>query len=65
TRALTRAVGQRYADGTDRIRSALRSAADLRKASAAEAARQREELAARDQALRYVAGLLDQVARPR
>lgn len=64
-RALMRAVEQRYADGTDRIRSALRAAADLREASAAEAARRREELAARDQALRHVAELLDQVARPR
>jgi GTPase Era involved in 16S rRNA processing len=65
TRALTRAVEQRYADGTDRIRSALRAAADLREASAAEAAHQREELAARDQVLRHVAELLDQAARPR
>ncbi|HSZ45301.1 MAG TPA: dynamin family protein [Streptosporangiaceae bacterium] len=61
-RALMRAVEQRYADGTDRIRSALRAAADLREASAAEAARRGEELAARDQALRHVAELLDQVA---
>jgi Dynamin family len=65
TRALTRAVEQRYADGTDRIRSALRAAADLREASAAEAARREEELAARDQVLRHVAELLDQVVRPR
>ena len=65
TRALTRAVEQRYADGTDQIRSALRAAADLREASAAEAARRGEELAARDQALRHVAELLDQAARPR
>jgi GTPase Era involved in 16S rRNA processing len=64
-RALMRAVEQRYADGTDRIRSALRAAADLREASAAEAARRGEELATRDQALRHVAELLDQVARPR
>jgi Dynamin family len=64
-RALTRAVEQRYADGTDRIRSSLRAAADLREASAAEAVRRGEELAARDQALRHVAELLDQVARPR
>jgi hypothetical protein len=60
TRTLTRAVEQRNADGTDRIRSALRAAADLREASAVQAARQREELAARDQALRHVAELLDQ-----
>ena len=64
TRALTRAVEQRHADGTDRIRSALRAAADLREASAAEAARRGEELAARDQALRHVAELLDQAAGP-
>jgi GTPase Era involved in 16S rRNA processing len=65
TRALTGAVEQRYADGTGRIRSALRAAADLREASAAEASRQEEELAARARALRHVAELLDQAARPR
>ncbi len=40
TRALERVVGQRYADGTDRIRSALQAAAELGEASAAEAGRE-------------------------
>jgi len=39
TRALVREVGQRYADGTSRIRSALQAAAELREASAAIASR--------------------------
>jgi GTP-binding protein EngB required for normal cell division len=64
TRALARTVEQRYADGTDRIRSALRAAADLREESATSAARRDGELTARDRALRHVAGLLDQAARP-
>ena len=59
TRALRRAVEQRYADGTDRIRSALRAAAELREASAAEAEEKDRELAERDAALRHVTGLLD------
>jgi hypothetical protein len=62
TRALGRAVGQRYADGTDRIRSALRAAAEPREASAAEAAEKQAELAGREAALRRVIGLLDQAA---
>jgi hypothetical protein len=65
TRALTRAVEQRYADGTGRIRSALEAAAGLREASAAEAARQEAMLAARDAALDHVFALLDSAARPR
>jgi GTP-binding protein EngB required for normal cell division len=59
-RALVRAVEQRYADGTDRIRSALQSAADLREASAADAAQMEEELSVREAALRHTLGLLDQ-----
>jgi len=62
TRALGRAVGQRYADGTDRIRSALRAAAELREASAAEAAEKQTELAGREAALHRITGLLDQAA---
>ncbi|MGH7734803.1 MAG: hypothetical protein ACREOE_14215, partial [Gemmatimonadales bacterium] len=65
TRALERVVEQRYADGTDRIRSALRAAADLREASAAEAGRKKRELAQREAALRHAIGLLDQAAVPR
>jgi GTP-binding protein EngB required for normal cell division len=57
-RALARVVEQRYADGTSRIRSALRAAAELREASAAEAAERETELAEREAALRHVMGLL-------
>ena len=57
-RALVRVVEQRYADGTSRIRSALRAAAELREASAAEAAEKETELAEREAALRHVMGLL-------
>ena len=60
TRALARVVGQRYADGTDRIRSALSAAAELREASAAEADEKKRELAEREAALRHVTDLLDQ-----
>lgn len=62
TRALVRAVEQRYADGTQRIRSALQAAAALREASAAEAETKRRELDERETALRHVMGLLDQAA---
>ena len=65
TRALERVVGQRYADGTDRIRSALQAAAELREASAAEAGEKKKELAEREAALRHVTCLLDQAAAPR
>ena len=64
TRALARVVGQRYADGTDRIRSALQAAAELREASAAEAGEKKKELAEREAALRHVMCLLDQAAAP-
>jgi GTP-binding protein EngB required for normal cell division len=65
TRALARVVEQRYADGTGRIRSALAAAAELREASAAEAAEKERELAGREAAVRRVTGLLDQAAVPR
>ena len=64
TRALVRMVEQRYADGTDRIRSALAAAADLRAASAAEAAQKEEELSGREAALHHALGLLDRAASP-
>lgn len=64
TRALRRIVRQRYADGTDRIQSALDAAAGLREASAAEASARERELAGREAALRRVAALLDQAAAP-
>jgi GTP-binding protein EngB required for normal cell division len=60
TRALVREVEQRYADGTSRIRSALRAAAELREASAAQASRTESELARREAALRHAVGSLDQ-----
>ena len=62
SRALVRAVEQRYADGTGRIRSALRAAAGLREASAAEAAEMERELSGREAGLDHVTGLL---GRPR
>jgi GTP-binding protein EngB required for normal cell division len=64
TRALVRVVGQRYADGTGRIRSALRAAAELREASEAGAAAKGRELADREMTLRHVLCLLDQAAEP-
>ena len=60
TRALVRVVEQRYADGTERMSAALRTAADLRQASGAEAGQKGTELAAREEALRRVLRLLDQ-----
>ena len=62
TRALARAVEQRYGDGTGRIQSALQAAAELREASAAEAEQMERELADRESALRHVMGLLDKAA---
>jgi GTP-binding protein EngB required for normal cell division len=65
SRALVRVVEQRYADGTERIRSALRAAADLREASADEAVAKERDLAGREAALQHAVGLLDQAAEPR
>ena len=65
TRALARVVEQRYTDGTSRIRSALAAAAELRDASAAEAAAKERELAGREATVRHVMDLLDQAAAPR
>ena len=62
TRALVRAVEQRYTDGTDRIRSALRVADRLRESSAADAAEMESELNGREAGLRHVMGLLDRAA---
>jgi GTP-binding protein EngB required for normal cell division len=64
TRALVRVVEQRYADGTDRIRAALRAAADLREASAAQIADRGKELAEREAALRHAISLLDLAPAP-
>jgi hypothetical protein len=60
TRALARVVERRYTGGTHRMRAALDAAAGLRWASAAEAQRKEEELAARETRLRGVLDLLDQ-----
>ena len=60
SRALVRAVTQRYADGTGRIASALEAAAELREASAAEAEATHRELAVREAALRQVLAGLDE-----
>jgi hypothetical protein len=62
TRALVRAVEQRYADDTDRIRAGLRAANRIREASAAEAAEMDRELSGREARLRHVMGLLDRAA---
>jgi GTP-binding protein EngB required for normal cell division len=62
TRALVRVVEQRYADGTDRIRAALRAAAELREASETQVADKTRELTEREAALRHVVGLLDQAS---
>ena len=62
TRAPARAVEQRYGDGIGRIQSALRAAAELREASAAEAEQMERELADREAALRHVMGLLGSAA---
>jgi len=61
TRVLVRVVEQRYTDGTERMSAALRTAADLRQASGAEARRKETALTEREEALRRVLGLLDQV----
>ncbi len=59
TRALVRVIERRYSDATERMQAALRTAAGLREASAAEAERKQQELAGRESALRRVLGLLD------
>ena len=61
TRVLVRVVEQRHTDGTERMSAALRTAADLRQASGAEAGRKETALTEREEALRRVLGLLDQV----
>lgn len=63
TRRLVLAIEHRYAEGTDRLRSALRTAVDLRGATADEAGRRDKELAWRQEALDRVLALLDDAAR--
>ena len=50
-----------YTDGTERMSAALRTAADLRQASGAEAGRKETELIEREGALRRMLSLLDQI----
>jgi GTP-binding protein EngB required for normal cell division len=62
TRKLVRAVADRYGDGTGRLESALRTAAEARAATDDDAARLDAELAGRQQALGRVFALLDEAA---
>ena len=59
SRALARSMEQRYAEATDRMRAALRAAADLRTASAAEAAQADRDLSEREAAIRHALSVLD------
>jgi GTP-binding protein EngB required for normal cell division len=61
-RALAQAVEHRYADGTDRMRAALRAAAELRESSAADLGLREQELAGRERALRRITDSLGQIA---
>jgi hypothetical protein len=58
TRKLARVVEQRYADGTERMESALRAAAELRQASDDDAAHKLNDLDERDTQLRRALSLL-------
>jgi GTP-binding protein EngB required for normal cell division len=58
TRKLVRVVEQRYADGTERMSSGLRAAAELRQASDDEAARKLKHLDEREDELRRALTLL-------
>jgi GTP-binding protein EngB required for normal cell division len=58
TRGLARVVEQRYADGTDRIRAALRGGDERREEAGAPRAGRERELAEREAALRHAIGLL-------
>jgi small GTP-binding protein len=64
TRQLIRAAGQRYCESTDRLASALRTAADLGQATARDAERGEREMAERGQALLHVLALLDSASSP-
>jgi small GTP-binding protein len=59
TRKLVRTIDARYTESTGRLESALRTAATAREATAEDAARIDRELAARQEALGHVIGLLD------
>jgi len=60
TRALARSMEQRYAEATERMQAALRAAADLRTASAAEAAEADRGLSEREAAIRRALTLLSE-----
>jgi hypothetical protein len=64
TRQLIRAAGQRYCESTDRLASALRTAADLGQATARDAERGEREMTERGQALLHVLALLDSASSP-
>ena len=64
TRKLVRVVEQRYADGTERMSSGLRAAAELRQASDEEATRKLNDLGEREAELRQALSLLDRSAQP-
>jgi len=59
TRALSRAMQLRYAEGTGRLQTALETAAQLRQATAGEAAQRDRQLAGREDALRALAACLE------
>lgn len=60
SRALARSMEQRYAEATERMQAALRAAADLRTASAAEAAEADRGLSEREAAIRRALALLSE-----
>ncbi len=60
TRRLIRAVTDRYAEGTSRLESALKTAAAAKEATAADGAQLDRGLAERQQALGHVLALLDE-----
>ncbi|HEY7261629.1 MAG TPA: dynamin family protein [Trebonia sp.] len=62
TRALARGVERRYAEATDRLRSALRAAGELHGASAAEAEEKEQALSEREVATLRALSLLDEAA---
>jgi hypothetical protein len=62
TRRLIREVGERYAESTGRLEKALRTASELRNATAGQAAQQDQEIVRRREALGAVLSLLDQTA---
>jgi small GTP-binding protein len=64
-RALGRGMRLRYAEGTGRLRTALETAAQLRQATADEAAHRDRQLAGREDALRCLAARLRSDARGR